>query len=90
MTERRRYHRVRTLLGARIAFGNMSVTMDCIIRDLTPSGARLRLPSTLGVPAAFQLLLDRDGRHRHCTVVWRDDIDLGVVFEGHDAVVPAA
>ena len=82
MVERRRFHRVRTLLGARIAFGRMTLTMDCVIRDLTPAGARLRLPSTIGVPSAFQLLLDRDGRQRRCTVIWRSETELGVAFAG--------
>jgi hypothetical protein len=90
MIERRRFHRVRTLLGARIAFGHMAMTMDCVVRDMTPDGARLRLPSTLGVPSAFQLLLDRHDRPRHCTVIWRSEAELGVAFEEPDRVAPAA
>ncbi|NJL09176.1 MAG: PilZ domain-containing protein [Methylacidiphilales bacterium] len=90
MIERRKFHRVKTLLGARIAFGHMYLTLDCVIRDLTPDGARLHLPSTLGVPATFQLLFDRDGRQRRCTVMWRSETEVGVAFEEQDSAATAA
>lgn len=80
MIERRRHHRSRTLRGARIAFGNMTMTMDCVIRDMTPASARLRLASTVGVPQAFTLLEDRDGTRRRCAVVWRSETEVGVEF----------
>jgi hypothetical protein len=90
MVERRKFHRARTLLGARIAFGRNFLTMDCVIRDMSPAGARLRLPSTVGVPAAFQLLLDRDRCQRPCKVVWRSETELGVAFETKDDEATAA
>jgi hypothetical protein len=90
MVERRKHHRTRTLLGARIAFGRNFLTMDCVIRDLTPAGARLRLPSTFSVPATFNLLLDRDPRQRSCKVIWRSETELGVAFDEPDTVATAA
>lgn len=90
MVERRNHRRVRTLLGARIVFGRHYLTMDCVIRDLTPDGARLRLPSTVGVPATFHLLLDRDQRERRCKVIWRSETELGVAFEEPGRVATAA
>jgi hypothetical protein len=90
MVERRKFHRSRTLLGARIAFGRNFMTMDCVIRDMTSAGARLRLPSTVGVPAAFQLLIDRDRCRHSCKVIWRSETEIGVAFEANEAEPTAA
>ncbi|BBF93680.1 hypothetical protein [Blastochloris tepida] len=88
MTERRLQRRERTLRGARIAFGNMSITIDCVVRDLTSRGARLRVPSTVGVPSVFHLLHQRDGSIQRCQVAWRTETEVGVEFI--DQAAPAA
>ena len=90
MTERRRQYRDRTLRGARIAFGNMSITIDCVVRDLTPRGARLRMPSTVGVPSVFHLLHQRDGAIQRCKVAWRTETEVGVEFIDQAASAVAA
>ncbi|KAA5597269.1 PilZ domain-containing protein [Blastochloris sulfoviridis] len=90
MTERRQQYRDRTLRGARIAFGNMSITMDCVVRDLTPGGARLRLPSTIGVPSMFHLLHERDGSIRRCRLAWRTETEVGVEFIDQAAAAQGA
>ena len=35
--------------------------IDCIVRNLSSSGALLVLPSVFGVPETFDLLMDSDG-----------------------------
>jgi hypothetical protein len=54
---------------------------DCIVRDISATGAKLGMvafaPSA--VPQEFTLLLSPDGQVRHrCRVAWRSDEKLGV------------
>jgi hypothetical protein len=43
--ERRASPRQRRLNGAKIVFNNNSSVIDCIVRDLSPHGARLVVPA---------------------------------------------
>lgn len=79
MEERRIAPRKRTLKGARIAINDGYSTFDCTVRNLSETGAKLKLASTLGVPDAFDLIFD-DGRKFACTVMWRQGEELGVSF----------
>jgi PilZ domain-containing protein len=50
----------------------------CSISDISESGARLALPET------FMLLLTANGgARRHCRVVWREGLMIGVEFPEH-------
>ena len=58
LQERRRLTRKRTLKGGRIVFNNGRSVIDCVVRNMTPQGALLTLPSILGVPKTFDLYID--------------------------------
>lgn len=79
MQERRTALRRRTLKGARIVVNNGYSTFDCIVRNLSETGALLKLASTLGIPDNFDLVFD-DGRRFACTVMRRSSEELGVAF----------
>jgi hypothetical protein len=55
--ERRGNTRSRVLKGAKLFLGNSS-TIDCVVRDVTNSGARIHLPDTVGLPEVFDLTFD--------------------------------
>jgi hypothetical protein len=55
MDEKCSQSRPRALKGARIVFGNRSRVIDCTIRNRSSQGARLSLPSIVGVPDQFEL-----------------------------------
>ena len=77
--ERRSDVRNRTLYGARIAFNAGRSTINCTVRNMSQSGARLQVTSVVGVPNTFDLLIgDRDPRP--CRVTWRTLKELGVEF----------
>jgi hypothetical protein len=78
--EKRKIPRQRTLKGALIAFNNRSSTIDCVVRNLTPSGAMLEVASTVGIPDRFELKPEHDD-FRWCRVRWRRNDTLGVAFE---------
>ncbi|MHB8886319.1 MAG: PilZ domain-containing protein [Methylovirgula sp.] len=76
MEDRRKFTRRRVLKRAKIVFDNRSAVIDYTIRILSDEGANLLLPSTVGVPEMFELLIRSDG----VRVVWRVAGKLGVFF----------
>jgi hypothetical protein len=80
MAEKRKIPRQRTLKGGVIAFHNRFSTMDCVIRNLTSTGAMLKVGSTLGIPDRFELKLENE-EFRWCRVKWRREDTIGVAFE---------
>jgi len=77
--ERRALPRHRTLKGARIVVNDGFSTFQCTVRNLSESGAQLRVASIIGIPDAFELVLD-DKRSFACKVIWRRETELGVSF----------
>jgi hypothetical protein len=80
MAEKRKIPRQRTLKGAVIAFNNRFSTMDCVVRNLTPIGAMLKVGSTVGIPDRFELKLEHE-EFRWCRIKWRRENTVGIVFE---------
>ena len=81
LQERRRLTRKRTLKGGRIVFNNGRSVIDCVVRNMTPQGALLTLPSILGVPKTFDLYIDGEVIPRPARVVMRDATSLGVTWD---------
>lgn len=79
--DRRVVPRRRVLRGARIVFRDGFSVIDCLVRDESPTGARLRVASVIGIPDTFQLQI-MGGVLRSCRVVWRKEQELGVSFAG--------
>jgi hypothetical protein len=80
MSEQRHISRHRTLKGAVIAFNNRSSTIDCVVRNLSPGGAMLKVSSAVGIPDRFELKLEHED-FRWCQVKWRRENRVGVAFE---------
>jgi hypothetical protein len=76
---KRAAQRHRTLKGARIVVNDGFSTFQCMVRNLSETGAQLRVASVIGIPDTFQLVLD-DKRSFNCTVAWRRETELGVSF----------
>lgn len=84
MDEKRSQSRPRALKGASIVFGNGSRVIDCTIRNRSSQGARLSVPSIIGVPDQFELHDNASGEKRSVTVVWRQERVIGVKFDDVD------
>ena len=78
---RRRAERHRTLKHARVILSNRMSTFDCIIRNISTTGAMLELPAPIGIPNHFELALGTEKRGPPCTVRWRSDHAIGVSFD---------
>jgi hypothetical protein len=80
MDDRRRAQRHKTLKAARIVIDPNTSALDCIVRNLSTTGALL-LVSSLAVPDRFDLLFAANRARHQCRVVWRAMDRVGVEFK---------
>ncbi len=78
-TEKRALYRHRVLKAGTIEFGGGAI--DCIVRNLSATGAALDVPTPVGIPDKFNLIVLSDGLRFACRVVWRKAARLGVRFD---------
>jgi hypothetical protein len=77
--EKRIAPRRNTMIIATIVFDGGRSRQDCVIRNLSDSGAKLEVATVRGVPDSFDLIVPRH-RPQHCRVVWRALKEMGVQF----------
>jgi two-component system cell cycle response regulator len=82
LLERRGRRRRQVLKAGQIITDSESSTTDCIIRDLSESGARLRMAATGAVPKSFLLLVKDENVVVPVERVWRNDHEVGVKLVG--------
>ena len=80
MEEHRKAARHRTYKAAHIAFVGHATTIDCVVRNLSDTGATLEVASPIGIPDAFDLVFKGDDAARRCRVIWRKETRVGVEF----------
>ena len=80
--ERRAADRARTLKGGTIVFNNGNSVLNCVIRDLSPTGARLKVDGAAMLPDEFLLVTGPcdERQERAVRVMWRALGELGVAF----------
>jgi hypothetical protein len=76
-TERRTHPRQRVLKGATIRFNKGYGALECVVRNLSPNGARLAFGETTAVPPAFELKIAGDDNVREARVRWRTVDSVG-------------
>jgi hypothetical protein len=57
---------------------------DCVIRDLSASGAKIEVPSSVQLPDEFNLLLAEANTSRHVLLKWQAGDFAGVAFARMD------
>lgn len=87
--ERRGSPRHRTLLGGKLVHTNGMLSMDCVLRNMSETGARLSLPPNTGAPDHFDLIDLKHGEAFSCRVVWRKYPMIGVTFDARDPLETA-
>ncbi len=78
--EKRIIRRQRVLKSGKIIFADGNSVVDCVIRNLSVAGARLEVPTTVGLPQEFTLLDVHSGRSYIAKVAWRRGETMGVEF----------
>lgn len=86
LAEVRRDDRVRAFLRARILFNNNNSSIDCTVKNISASGAKIEISSVLSVPSEFDLEVPQKGRTYRARLMWRDANFVGVQFVEKDAV----
>jgi len=72
---------------AKIDCGDGSPVRDCQLRDISVTGARIKIGKLNDLPSEFILLLAAIGRpHRRCHVVWQTATEAGVQFLVEEAI----
>ncbi len=77
----RKHPRIRVLKGARLHFKNKLSSIDCMIRDISAGGARLRLSGPVGLPQRFDLMMNCTGDKFPARLVWSKGSEAGISFE---------
>lgn len=86
--KRRTSQRRRVLKGGIIAFNNRRSTLPCTVRNVSDTGALLRMPGAITPPDTFDLLIELDGLEASCTVMWRRGDEVGVHFDAPPRKIP--
>lgn len=72
--------RSRVLKSAKIISMNYVSVLDCTVRDLSETGAKLICADPLSVANVFRFMLPAENTIRDARVVWRRNGMLGVEF----------
>jgi hypothetical protein len=83
--ERRSVARARGKLVGKLVAGDGFLSPDCLITELSPRGARVRIAVTIKLPPPAALLLVDAGLLLDADIAWRHGEETGLVFTGrHD------
>jgi diguanylate cyclase (GGDEF)-like protein len=70
----------KVLKAGSIVFNFGQSAIDCTVRRLSETGARLDVVSSGGIPKHFKLSIESDGFSKSCEVVLKEDRSLEVAF----------
>lgn len=79
-SDKRSSPRRRALKAGVVSLNNGNITLPCVVRDISDTGAKLKVDTGRHPPDHFQLQIELDGLVANCMVVWRDGQQLGVEF----------
>jgi hypothetical protein len=88
MAERRSSTRQKSFLQGRIYFNNRRSSIDCLIRDYSETGARLKFSESVAVPEAIELYIPNKEETHRARVQWRSGDEMGIAF-GEEARSPS-
>ena len=78
MTDRRATARQRVFKSGTIEFDGKGI--ECIIRNVSPTGAALDVPSPAGIPHEITVNFIAQNIRQHGYIVWRKEKRVGVFF----------
>lgn len=79
-SDRRCEPRLRALKGAHIVFNKGYSSYDCLVRDLTQHGARLKFGDRADLPEQFDIAIGESGELRPARICWRKPDEIGIRF----------
>jgi hypothetical protein len=91
MLERRQFPRNRVYYGGMVAFNARNSTLDCVVRNFSPRGAKIEFENSAFLPDCVDFEVVRRGLSCLARLVWRDPNAAGLMFSearDTDNVVP--
>jgi hypothetical protein len=80
MSERRSSKRVRVHLEARVVCDSSSTSADCVIRDISSTGAQLVFPCLTEIPVEFVLQIPGTDAASKGRLIWATGRENGILF----------
>jgi hypothetical protein len=93
MNERRINSRLRSFLQGRIYFNQRRSSLDCLVRDLSEDGAKLKVSNSVALPEFVELHIPNKNATYPAKVQWRAGDEIGVAFNLENespSIVPEA
>ena len=84
MSDKRTSPRLRSFLKGRVVFNGGQNSLDCLIRDISATGARLELSASVTLPDRFDLYLPHRDETCRAHLQWRRGGHIGVAFDQID------
>jgi hypothetical protein len=79
--EKRRSDRQRHFLRGFIRTPQSDAIIDCIVRDVSQTGAKLRFRCPPQITEVFELHVPAKGQIVQSKLVWSDDCEVGISFD---------
>lgn len=90
MIERRDSPRRNTcFFRAFVYFENSTVAVDCIVRDISDTGARLQFPKPQRFTEILDLYIPVKGLSFHANMRWQDGDEIGIAFHANTKTASA-
>ena len=80
MLDRRQGLRDKVIFGGVATINERGSTMDCVVRNISDSGACVEFDETARLPDEMRLSVARKGRSFLARMIWRQADKVGLVF----------
>ncbi len=90
MVEKRGKPRRKSLLHGFVYFDDNPCAVECVVREISEAGARLKFDMALAAVDSFELDIPMRGQKLRAEVKWQRDNEIGVVFAEASAESVAA
>ncbi len=89
MSERRQASRQKSFLRGLVYFGNSPSAADCVVRDMSDTGARLKFSGPITATDTIELHIPVKGQTLRGKVKWRETDEIGIAFVTDASAQPA-
>ena len=80
MSERRRVSRQKSFLSGCVYFSSRRTPIDCLVRDVSATGARLIFPGPVNLPDQIYLYIPKKDETFSALVHWHRGDEVGIAF----------
>ena len=77
----RKSRRMKAMKSGRVIIHSSGSGIDCVVRSLSPNGARLSFTDPVDLPAHFELYLLTENVRIDASLAWSKGLNAGVKFE---------